>query len=134
MFGAETFGDAREAYLGGSVATASPARILVMLVERLELDVRRGAEALHAGGTERAHHALVHAQEIVLELMSSLRPELFSGGADLLALYDYLHRRLMAANLDKDAAIAEECVALTADLADTWRQAALQSAQSAVGA
>lgn len=117
--------NARAAYLDASIATASPARLLVMLLERLVLDVQRGLEAQRTGDLEETHRHLVHAQDIVLELQASLRADLFKGGYDLAALYGFLHRRLVMANVHKDAAITDEVLALVTGLCDTWREAAL---------
>lgn len=118
------------AYVGNSVSTASPARLLVMLFERLVLDVQRGLDAQLAGDLEGAHGQLMHAQDIVMELHSSLDVDAFSGGPQLAAIYDYLHRQLVLANIRRDTAITQECLNLSSDLADTWRQAAMQTLQA----
>lgn len=120
--------NARAAYLGASIATASPARLLVMLYERLVLDVQRGLEAQRRGDLEETHNQLTHAQEIVMELQASLKADQFKGGYDLSALYAFLHRRLVLANIRKDVAITDECLTLVTDLCETWRQAALAAA------
>lgn len=120
--------NARAAYLDASVATASPARLLVMLFDRLVLDVQRGLDAQRRGDLEDTNKHLTHAQDILLELSSSLRPDQFKGGYDLAALYSFLHRQLVMANMRKDASITDEVLALVTDLCDTWRQAALQCA------
>lgn len=119
--------NARATYMDASVATASPARLLVMLFERLVLDVQRGVEAQRRGDAQETHRQLTHAQDILLELATSLRPDEFRGGYDLAALYGFLHRQLVMANVRKDAAITDEVLTLVTDLCDTWRQAALQS-------
>lgn len=119
---------ARAAYLDASIATASPTRLLVMLLERLVLDVQRGLEAQQQTDVAEAHRQLTHAQDIVLELQSSLRPEAFTGGHELAALYGYLHRRLVQANVRKDQEITAECLTLAGELRDTWREAAMVSA------
>ncbi|MBW8751196.1 MAG: flagellar export chaperone FliS [Propionibacteriales bacterium] len=119
--------NARAAYLDASVATASPARLLVMLLDRLVLDVQRGLEAQRQSDHEETHRHLTHAQDIVLELATSLRPEEFRGGYDLAALYGFLHRQLVMANVRKDAAMTDEVLTLVTDLCDTWRQVAVQS-------
>lgn len=119
---------ARNAYVQNSVSTASPARLLVMLLDRLVLDVQRGLDAQHVGDPQEAHRHLVHAQDIVLELQSSLKPELFSGGPALASLYDYLHRQLVTANVRKDHELTAHCLGLAQDLADTWKQAAAAAA------
>jgi len=120
--------NARATYLDASIATASPARLLVMLFDRLVLDVQRGLDAQRRGDFEETHRQLTHAQDIVMELQSSLRADEFKGGYDLAALYSFLHRQLVMANIRKDAAITDEVLTLVTDLCDAWRQAALQCA------
>jgi flagellar secretion chaperone FliS len=117
----------RAAYMGASVSTASPARLLVMLCERLVLDVTRARNAQAAGDHAEAHRQLVHAQEIVLELRVSLDVDVWDGGPALASIYDFLHSELVRANVTKDPARTEGCLKLVTDLCDTWREAALQS-------
>jgi len=119
--------NARATYLDASIATASPARLLVMLFDRLVLDVQRGLDAQRRGDFEDTHRQLTHAQDIVMELQSSLRADQFKGGYDLSALYGFLHRQLVMANVRKDATITDECLTMVTDLCETWRQAALES-------
>ena len=124
---------ARAAYMDASVATASPARLLVMLYERLVLDCHRALDAQRAGDHQEAHRQLLHAQDIVLELRSSLKTDAWEGGPGLASLYDYLHTRLINANVKRDVTITEHCLGLVQDLAQTWREAALSTA-TAIGA
>lgn len=124
--------NARTAYMDASVATASPARLLVMLYERLVLDITRARDFQRAGNITDAHLQLVHAQDIVLELHASLKVDAeWEGGAGLASLYDYLHRQLVRANVSKDQAITESCLTLATDLCGVWREAAMQSAGAA---
>jgi flagellar protein FliS len=74
---------ARNAYLGNSVQTASPARLLVMLCDRLVLDLQRGRDAQAAGVREEANSQLLHAQDILIELRSSLDTKAWAHPADL---------------------------------------------------
>ncbi|WP_435746861.1 flagellar export chaperone FliS [Nocardioides sp. SYSU DS0663] len=123
--------NARDTYLGASIATASPARLLVMLLDRLVLDVNQGLDAQRRGAHEEAHHRLVHAQDIVMELRTTLKVDLWDGGPTLAALYDFIHHRLVVANATRNASITEECLPLVTDLAATWREAAMQSVAAA---
>jgi len=123
--------NARAAYMDASVATASPARLLVMLYERLVLDVQRGLEAQQRGDFQETHRQLTHAQDIVLELQASLRADQFKGGYGLSALYGFLHRQLVMANVRKDAAITDECLTMVTELCETWRLAALETVAGA---
>lgn len=118
----------RNPYLESAVQTASPARLLVMLCERLVLDCRRALDAQQAGDFTAAHQQLVHAQEIVTELHATLRPEVWEGAAQLGDLYTHLRVSLVQANVRRDPALTEHCLGLVTELADTWREAALASA------
>jgi flagellar protein FliS len=128
------FNDAREAYMGNSVTTASPARLLVMLYDRLVLDVHRGLAALEAGQNQEAHNQLIHAQDIVMELRTSLKVEAWEGGPGLASIYDWLHTQLIKANITKDVSLAANCLQIVTDLAETWRQAAMAAAMQSPAA
>lgn len=121
----------RSAYQANAVATAGPAQLLLMLLDRLVLDAERGQTALASGDREQANLQLQHAQAIVTELQVTLVVEGMPAGRELLALYDYLQRRLIQANIGRDAAAAAEAVTLTRELRETWRLAAVQAATTA---
>lgn len=119
---------ARNAYVGGMVSTASPARLLVMLVDRLETDVTRAAELQERGDFVAAGAELIHAQEIVLELRSSLNHDVWDGAAGLDAIYAWLHSELVRVNVNRDAEATRACLGVVATIAQTWREAALAAA------
>ena len=114
----------RDTYLAASVSTATPSQLLVMLYERLVLDVQRATDALRRGEPSQAHEPLLHAQEIVLELNASLDVDAWDGAPGLASLYDYLHHELVKANMAKDLKVAEFCLHVVETLRDTWREAA----------
>lgn len=116
--------DARAAYQSNSIATAAPAQLLVMLFDRLVLDVERGVRAQMASDWQEANNHLQHAQAIVTHLQSTLDTEGWTGGPELMALYAYVQRRLIQANVRRDQRAGRECVALTRHLRDTWKRAA----------
>lgn len=122
---------ARALYNRDSVLSASPARILTMLYDRLLLDLQRAETAQRAADWHAATPHLLHAQDIVTELMSSLRPELWDGGPGLLALYGYVTEALIGANLRRDIGRTRECIRLLEPLRDAWHQAAAQVASGA---
>lgn len=121
---------ARNAYLGNTVKTASPARLLVMLCDRLVLDIQRGREAILAGNRTAAREQFLHAQEIVLELRASLDHKAWSGAAQLDSVYAWMYSQLITANATQDVEAADHVLQLAGEIADTWRQAALQQAAS----
>jgi len=120
--------DPRQAYLTSSVSTASPSTLLVMLCDRLVLDVQRAVLAQEEGRFGDAHAALVHAQDIVAELTSSLRVDLWAGAAQLQALYAHLHGQLVLSNVRRDLDTTRHCLTLATEIAGTWREAAAAAA------
>ena len=113
-------------YLADSLGTASPAALLVMLYDRLVLDLQRAEEAQVAGDREIAHENLVHAQAIVSEFQTSLKVDAWDGGANLMAIYTWLLAELTRANVTGDPARTASCRETAVELAEAWRQAALE--------
>jgi flagellar protein FliS len=116
----------RTRYLTDAVTTASPARLLVMLYERLVLDLSQAESALAAGDRPGASERLLHAQEIVLELHASLRTDLWEGAAGLAELYSFVVTELVTANVRADVARVRSCRGLVEPLLDAWREAAAE--------
>jgi flagellar protein FliS len=121
----------RARYLGDAVATASPQQLLVMLYDRLALDLERGQAALMAGDRTVANEQIQHAQEIVIELRSSLQVDVWEGGPRLAALYSWLISELITANVKADVNRVSSCRQVVEPLRDAWRQAAASLAPSA---
>jgi flagellar secretion chaperone FliS len=117
---------AHSAYGRDAVLTASPARLLTMLYDRLVLDLRRAETAQGEERWSAASEQLLHAQAIVAELMGSLDTTVWDGAEDLMALYLYVHEALVAANVHRDIARTHEVLELVVPLQETWRQAAEQ--------
>ncbi|MFI5840618.1 flagellar export chaperone FliS [Catenuloplanes sp. NPDC051500] len=118
----------RNRYLNDSIATASPGRLLVMLYDRLVLDMAQGEEALRAGDRTTGADRLMHAQEIIIELRSTLDMEVWSGAAGLAALYAYWLSELIGANVTGDAERARLVREQIEPVRDAWREAAAQPA------
>ena len=113
----------RARYLADSVATASPAKLLMMLFDRLSLDLARGEQALLDGNRPEANTQLKHAQDIVSELHMSLDLDAWDGAAGLGQLYAYVVTELVNANVQGDATRVATCRSLIEPLRETWREA-----------
>jgi flagellar protein FliS len=120
----------RSRYLGDSVATASPQRILVMLYDRLVLDLERAEMALDTGDRTEAAAQIQHAQDIVFELRESLRVDAWEGGPRLAALYSWMITELVQAGVKRDRNRVTACRQIAEPLRDAWRQAAATLATS----
>lgn len=109
----------------------TPARMVVLLYERLLRDIDDARTDLAAGDRYRAHTALLHAQEIITELDAALDPDVWPEATQLSQLYRYLHARLVEANVEQNPAPLEECRGLVEPLVETWREAWSQNAAGA---
>lgn len=114
----------RTRYVDDTVATASPAKLLTMLYDRLVLDLVRAEAEQRAGRRGAAGPHLTHAQDIVSELVSTLQVDAWDGARQLMSVYTYLLTELVAANVAGDADRTAACRALVEPLCDAWHQAA----------
>jgi len=62
--------NAAAAYQDHKITTASPTRIVVLIFERLTLDLERAITALDTN--QSPHEHLVHAQELLTALLDAL--------------------------------------------------------------
>ena len=116
--------DLKQRYLKDAVDTASPAMRLTMLYDRLLLDLHRADQGFDAADLKAVNDNLIHAQEIIIVLRSTLREGRWEGATRLCALYDYLHNELVMANLGKDRQRAADVRAHVVQLAQAWHAAA----------
>lgn len=116
----------RTRYVDDTVATASPAKLLTMLYDRLVLDLTRAESEQRAGNRGAAGPHLTHAQDIVGELASTLDVSAWDGAPQLLSIYTFLLTELVQANVSGDPERTAACRALVEPLADAWHQAADQ--------
>ncbi|WP_424448467.1 flagellar export chaperone FliS [Microbacterium arborescens] len=114
---------AQQRYREETILSASPSRLVTLLFDRLLLDVDRGEAAQRSGDWESANTQLQHAQRILVELSGSLSDD-WSGSASLRAVYDYITRTLIGANIGRDPERTRECRDLIAPLRDAWHAAA----------
>ena len=70
-----------------AILSASPARLLTMLYDRLLLDLNRAEAAQLAQDWIVASDNLMHAQDIIAELVSSLNTDSWDGAQGLQSLY-----------------------------------------------
>ncbi len=122
------YGTVRSRYLDDTVSTASPAKLLTMLYDRLVLDLQRAEAEQLVGDRAAANTHLGHAQDIVSELASTLDVTAWDGARRLMSVYTFLLTELIAANVACDAQRTAACRELVEPLRDAWHQAAGQIA------
>lgn len=110
-------------YQTDGMAASSPQKLLVLLCERLGADLDSAAAAIADRETERAHKALLNAQDIVFELQVALDPDAWDGAAELRSVYEYLSGLLVEANLKKSLPLIEQCKTIASPLIESWQEA-----------
>jgi flagellar protein FliS len=109
------------AYRRIQTETASSGELVLRLYEALLRDLERAGAALGAEAPlEQAHAPLVHAQEIVIELLACLDMSAGELPQHLADLYQYMYQRLVYANVNKDQNAVNEVQRLLTPIRDAW--------------
>ena len=126
MFGSARNGANAYAKVGmeTGVAAASPHKLIVMLFDGALLSIATAAQKMKEGDIAGKGQAISKAIAIIDSgLRASLNKE--AGGEiaiSLDALYEYMGRRLLAANIENQPAILDEMHGLLHDLKSAWEE------------
>lgn len=108
-------------YLRTKVMTASPEQLQLMLYDGALRFARQGRAALASEDYDASCEGLLRAQKIVMEINSNLRYDLDPKLCQKLsALYTYIYRRLVHANMEHDVPAADEAIELLEYQRETW--------------
>lgn len=119
---------AADRYLTERVMTASPAELTAMLFDACVGAMRTAIRLQEAGERAGAGPRLSKAQEILLELRSTLNHEAAGEmSARLDALYTYAFGRLLE-GLRGDTAAVREALSVIEPLQEAWRESCLRLA------
>ena len=114
-----------ETYRRIQTETSSPAELILLLYDALLNDLEQAHDGLARRDFEAAHRPLLRAQDIVLELISSLDLEAGDIARQLAPLYEYQYQRLLEASVQKDATAVAEVARLITPLRNAWAHAVL---------
>jgi len=106
--------------------SASPERLLLMLFEGAIRFVKLARKAIEEKDIAGANENLTKAQDIIAELNQSLDMS-YDISENLAGIYDFLYRRLVDANVKKDAELLDVVESMLKELKDTWEQAYVNS-------
>lgn len=112
----------QQTYQLNKLTTASPGELTLMLYNGCLKFIKQAKNAIEQGNIQERNRNLQRAQDIVRELMVTLKTDT-ELGKNMLALYDFILRQLIEANMENNLEklkIAEEFVT---DFRDTWKQA-----------
>ena len=114
--------EAYNQYKKATVETVSPEKLLVMLYNGAIKNINNAKKAIGEKDINRAHAEIMRAEEIVVELMSTLNMD-YAISAKLFALYEYFYYQLTQANAKKDIALLNEVESFLLELRETWLEA-----------
>mgnify|MGYP001987712393 FL=1 len=116
--------DAAATYRDHAVTTASPAKLVVLIFQRLTLDLER---ALHALETDQSPHThLIHAQDLLVALLDALDLDAWEHAPQLANIYLTIHQNLITANIEKNPTLIRDNLDIITELTQAWTQAETQ--------
>jgi flagellar protein FliS len=112
---------AAQNYLKTKVFTATPEQLQLMLYDGAIRFGEQARVALEAKNYEQSYNTIARVQRIITEMQSSLKPEVAPDLCKkMAALYNYIYRRLIEANIEHKMASLEEAMELLRYQRETW--------------
>ena len=108
-------------YNNNKIMTASPAELTLMLYEGAIKFCNIAIDAIERKDVSKAHKNIVKVENIINYLRTTLDMK-YAVAQDFERMYVYLHKRLIEANIKKDAKILEEVNGHLRSIRDTWKQ------------
>ena len=109
-------------YKNYSVNYASKDQLLLMIVVGAVKFAKRAEIAINEKDIKSAHENLIKTQDIFIELMATLDQKAGDWAVQLFIVYQFIHDKLVEANLKKDIKILQEVLPLIEDIKDLWHE------------
>ena len=109
------------AYQNSKIMTASPAELTLMLYDGAIKFCNIAIAAIEKNDIEKAHNNIIKVERIINEFQATLDHK-YPVAKDFDNVYRYLKRRLLEANMKKDAEILEEILGHLRTMRDTWKE------------
>lgn len=124
---------ATKQYSQVQIRTANKGKLIVMLYQGAIRNMKKAIIQLENQDIEAKGKSLIKAQDIVLELLYALDPDMLKEGDELAQnlqrLYLYCYRQLVQANIQMEVKLIEEVIPLLDNLLEAWEQVATQPDQ-----
>lgn len=108
-------------YRQNAVFTATPEELTLMLYDGGIKFMNIAKYNIENNQIEKAHQALIRAQDIVLELSSSLNME-YEISNNFRQLYDFIMNNLIDANINKEIKPIDEALEILTEMRDIWKE------------
>ena len=109
------------AYKNNSIQTASPAELTLMLYDGAIKFCNIALGALENNDIQKANTNIIKAEKIITEFRATLDFK-YPVAKDFELVYDYIYRRLIEANIHKDAEVLTEALKYIREMRDTWKE------------
>lgn len=119
-------------YRQTAIQTAPPEQLVVMLYDGAIRFLEQAKTGLQDG--KDVSEPLTRAQDIIVELASSLNRAAGEVAENLARLYDFWIQWLLQAQIKRDPAKVEEVLGMVRELREAWATIALQQRKAAASA
>lgn len=109
------------AYQKNAIMTASPAELTLMLYDGAIKFCNIALLGIEKNDYEKVNENLKKAQAIITELRTTLNRK-YPVWEDFERVYDYIYRRLVEGNMQKDPEIIEDALKYIREMRDTWKE------------
>ncbi|MEC2077295.1 flagellar export chaperone FliS [Metabacillus fastidiosus] len=113
---------ASKLYKENSLMTLSPRKFIVWILGEALKALEKGKGAILNKDIAEQNNQLQITQQLILEIIPLIN-EGIDGGKKLILLIEYVHRRLVEANIDNDVEILKELEAILSELKSAWEHA-----------
>jgi flagellar protein FliS len=119
--------DPKNAYQETSVASANPIRLVIMLYDRLVIDMQKAIDGIHSGDAEARTQNISHAMECVDHLQSNLNMQGGGEAANFLwRFYTQLRAKLLESQMKQSENTLKGQIWLVQQVRAEWDKAEQQ--------
>ncbi|MDV2886265.1 flagellar export chaperone FliS [Alkalihalophilus pseudofirmus] len=111
----------QSAYKQNAMKTASPGELTLMLYNGCLKFMKQTRLAMEENNLEKRNLNSTKAQNIIRELMVTLKTD-NEVGQNMMRMYDFILNRLIEANVKNDANALTEAEGLVVEFRDTWKE------------
>ncbi|MDO5520757.1 MAG: flagellar export chaperone FliS [bacterium] len=108
-------------YRNASIQTASPADIILKLLEGAIKFENRALVAFEKNDIAEVNTNLIKTQKIISELRASLDHK-YPVAKDFEKVYSHISDLLVVGNMRKEAELVEQALTYTREMRDTWKE------------
>ena len=113
-------------YAQNTINTAPKEELTLMLYEGALKFANQAIMALESKNYEKTNEMIIRVEDIVREFQITLDRQ-YAISANFDALYDYMYRRLVQANISKDKDVLVEVRDMLREFRDMWKEAMTQA-------